>query len=348
MSAQRKRLLTGDRPTGLLHLGHLVGSLLNRVKLQESYTCYFLIADLHLLTTRPERQHVAEIDAVAREMILDYVAVGLNPQQSVFYIQSAVPEVCELQLYLSMLTTVPRLQRLPSLKDMKDAAGLTEMPFGLLGYPILQTADILLPRADIVPVGKDNESHVELSREIARRFNTLYDPVFPIPKVLIGDVPTLVGTDGSAKMSKSLNNAILISDDERTIKKRVMSMYTDPNRIRADIPGIVDGNPVFIYHDLFNANKREVATLKQRYRSGAVGDVEVKEQLATAIISYLAPIQERRSQLQQQKGYGESILYEGTQKMRSVAQETLQQVRKAMGLSGVWNRISRKGRSAHR
>ncbi|MBC7317109.1 MAG: tryptophan--tRNA ligase, partial [Chloroflexi bacterium] len=208
------------------------------------------------------------------------------------------------------------LQRVPSLKEMARAADLDEesLPFGLLGYPVLQAADILMPRAHLVPVGKDNEAHVEVTREIARRFNYLYGEVFPIPEVMVGEVPTLVGTDGQAKMSKSLGNAIFLSDDARTVEKKVFGMYTDPNRIRADIPGRVEGNPVFIYHDIFNPNKAEVEDLKERYRAGRVGDVEVKEKLARALNAFLDPLRERRAYYASQNGLVERILYEGTER----------------------------------
>ena len=211
----KKRILTGDRPTGKMHLGHYVGSLVNRVRLQDEYECFFIIADLHTLTTKPQKESIAEIYSNSREMVLDYLSVGIDPAKSVIYLQSAVHEVYELDLLFSMLVNVPRLSRMPSLKEMASTANLNEMPFGLLGYPVLQAADILMPRAHLVPVGKDNESHVEITREIARRFNSMYGEVFPIPDVLIGDVPTLVGTDGNAKMSKSLNNSIFLSDDKR-------------------------------------------------------------------------------------------------------------------------------------
>lgn len=345
---ERKRILTGDRPTGKLHLGHYVGSLANRVRLQQQdqYECFFLIADLHMLTTRPEKEHIEEIAVNAREMVLDYLAVGIDPAKAVIYLQSAVHEVYELNLFFEMLVTVPRLSRLPSLKDMARAADLTEMPFGLLGYPVLQAADILLPRAHLVPVGKDNEAHVEITREIARRFNRLYGEVFPIPEAMIGDVPTLVGTDGQAKMSKSLGNAIFLSDDAATVRKKVFSMYTDPNRIRADIPGRVEGNPVFIYHDIFNPNKAEVEDLKERYRTGRVGDVEVKEKLAIALNNFLDPIRERRAEYASRSGFVDEVIYDGTMRMREEARETLMLVKKAMGLTGVWNRISRKAEEA--
>ncbi len=344
----RKRILTGDRPTGKLHLGHYVGSLANRVRLQDEYNCFFIIADLHMLTTKPSKEDVLNIAGNAREMILDYLSCGVNPEKSTIYLQSAVHEVYEMNLIFENLVTVPRLQRLPSLKDMAKSANLNEMPLGLLGYPVLQAADILMPRANLVPVGKDNEAHVELTREIARRFNIMYSEVFPIPDVMIGDVPTLVGTDGDAKMSKSLNNAIYLSDDSKTVIKKVNGMYTDPNRIRADIPGNVEGNPVFIYHDVFNTNKAEIEDLKERYRTGKVGDVEVKQKLAAAVNGFLDPIRERRNEFENRSGFVDEVIYNGTITMREEARQTLSAMKKAMGLTGVWNSISRKAEKARK
>ncbi len=345
---ERKRILTGDRPTGRLHLGHYVGSLANRVRLQDEYECYFLVADLHMLTTRPEKQHIEAITENARQMVYDALACGIDPQKSVIYLQSAVHETYELNLFLEMLVSVPRLQRLPSLKDMARDAQLNEMPFGLLGYPVLQSADILLPRAHLVPVGKDNEAHVELTRELARRFNHLYGEVFPVPDVMVGDVPTLVGTDGKGKMSKSVGNAILLSDDERAVEKKVAGMYTDPKRVRADIPGTVEGNPVFMYHDVFNANVEEVDDLKERYRAGRVGDVEVKQKLAASLNAFLDPIRERRAAYEARTGFVDEVLYDGTVRMREQARDTLLAARKAMGLTGVWNKVSRKAEDARK
>ncbi|MBN2049857.1 MAG: tryptophan--tRNA ligase [Spirochaetales bacterium] len=345
---ERKRILTGDRPTGKLHLGHYVGSLANRVRLQDSYECFFILADLHTLTTKPEKQDIDTIADNAREMVLDYLACGIDPAKSVIYLQSAIHEVYEMNLIFEMLVTVPRLQRVPSLKDMARSAHLSEMPFGLLGYPVLQAADILMPRAHLVPVGKDNESHVELTREIAKRFNNLYGEVFPIPEVLVGEVPTLVGTDGNAKMSKSLGNTIYLSDDAKTVDKKVRGMYTDPKRIRADIPGTVEGNPVFIYHDIFNPDKEEVADLKDRYTRGAVGDVEVKEKLALAINTFLEPLRGRRREFAERKGFVDQVIYDGTMRMREEARETVTAMKKAMGLQSIWNRISRKAEEARK
>jgi len=326
----RKRVLTGDRPTGQLHLGHYVGSLQNRLRLQDSHECFFIIADLHTLTTRPEKDYIRQVGEFVRELVLDYLAVGIDPERSVIFVQSGVPETFELNLILGMLITVPRLERLPSLKDMARDANLEALPFGLLGYPVLQAADILLPRATLVPVGKDNEAHVEVSREIARRFNRLYGEVFPIPEALIGEVPTLIGTDGQAKMSKSLNNAIFLADDPSSVEAKVMRMYTDPKRVSADIPGTVEGNPVFAYHDAFNPDKAEVAELKERYRKGKVGDVEVKRKLIQALNQFLAPIRERRAQFS--RSTVEQLIVEGTRRARREAQETMSLVREAMGL----------------
>ena len=339
---ERKRILTGDRPTGKLHLGHHVGSIQNRVRLQQEYECFFIIADLHMLTTKNRVEDIAEIDKNARVMVLDQLAAGIDPEISTFYLQSGIPEINEMYTLFQSLVTVARLERVPSLKDMAKAANI-EMPLALLGYPVLQAADILCVRGNLVPVGKDNLAHVEVTREIARRFNHYYGDVFPEPEPLVqeGDEATLIGTDGQAKMSKSLNNAIFLSDDVKTVEKKVRSMYTDPNRTSADVPGRVEGNPVFIYHDTFNPNKAEVDDLKDRYRLGKVGDVEVKDKLTIAINNFLDPMRERREKYDQ-TGYVEDIIYQGTLKTREEVRETLFAMKKAMGLTGVSNRIRRK------
>ncbi len=333
MGEARKRVLTGDRPTGRLHLGHWVGSIQNRVRLQREMECFFIIADLHTLTTKPEKEHLAQVPGNIREMVLDYLALGIDPEISTIFVQSAVPETSELNLLLEMLVTLPRLERLPTIKDMAQAAGLDVLPFGLVGYPVLQAADILLPRAHVVPVGRDNLSHVEITREIARRFNYLYGEVFPEPDPLLSSDTVLPGIDGQTKMSKSLGNAILLSDDEKTVNAQVMKMFTDPKRVRADVPGTVEGNPVFIYHDLFNPDVAEVDDLKARYRQGAVGDVEVKRKLARALNAFLDPIRERRAELASREGMIDDILHTGNARMRAVARETMGAVREAMGLT---------------
>jgi tryptophanyl-tRNA synthetase len=330
---KRKRILTGDRPTGKLHLGHYVGTLANRVRLQKDYDVFLLIADYHMLTTRSEKQFIADVGSNTKELILDYLSVGIDPEQTTIYVQSLVPEVAEIFLLFSMLVTVPRLQRVPTLKEVMNDLHIENPSAGLLIYPVLQAADILIVRADLVPVGKDQESHIEVCREIARRFNQIYDKVFPEPEALIGDVATLVGTDGKAKMSKSLNNAIFLSDDAETVSRKVKKMYTDPTRLRATDPGHVEGNPVFTYHDAFNTNTEEVDDLKSRYRQGRVGDVEVKKRLITAVNTFLEPIRQRRQYYQQQPKLVEDIIHNGTRLVTKEATETIRLMREAMGMT---------------
>jgi tryptophanyl-tRNA synthetase len=327
------RLLTGDRPTGRLHLGHYVGSLANRVRLQHEYESFFIIADLHTLTTRPEPQFIRKIPTYINDMLLDYLSVGIDPNISTIFLQSAVPETYQLNLLFEMLVTVPRLERMPTLKDMARDANMDSMPFGLLGYPVLQAVDILLPRAQAVPVGRDNQSHVELAREMARRFNNLYGDLFPEPQPIIGDIPLLVGTDGGSKMSKSLDNAIYLSDDIQTVRQKVMNMYTDPKRLHATDPGTVEGNPVFIYHDAFNPSAAEVDDLKERYRQGRVGDVEVKQKLAAAINNFLDPIREKRAYFHAHPTFPRQVLADGIRRMQAEAKETMGLVREKTGLS---------------
>lgn len=333
LTQSKLRLLTGDRPTGRLHLGHYVGSLANRVRLQHQYESFFIIADLHTLTTKPEPESIKEIPTFIKETVLDYLAVGIDPDVSTIFVQSAIPETYQMNLLFEMLVTVPRLERMPTLKDMARDAHMDSMPFGLLGYPVLQAVDILLPRANVVPVGRDNQSHVELAREMARRFNNLYGEVFPEPEPIIGDVPLLIGTDGQSKMSKSVGNAIYLSDDAETVKEKVMNMYTDPKRLRATDPGTVEGNPVFIYHDAFNPSKAEVDDLKERYRVGKVGDVEVKEKLARAINNFLDPIREKRAYFLSRPLIPNDVLANGIQRMQAEAKETMNLVREKTGLS---------------
>lgn len=347
MSEEHKKvILTGDRPTGLLHLGHYVGSITNRVAYQGKYTCYFFVADLHMLTTKPDKEAILQIREHTREMVLDYLACGIDPANVTMYLQSAVPAIYELNLIFEMLISINRLTGLPSIKEMARNAHIDpeSVPFGLVGYPVLMSADILMPKANLVPVGRDNEAHVELARDIARRFNQSYGDVFPLPDFLPTEVPSLIGTDGKGKMSKSAGNAIYLSDDEKTVNKKVSAMYTDPQRVHAHTPGRVEGNPVFIYHDIFNPQKDEVADLKARYQEGTVGDVEVKQKLAAALNVFLEPIRARRVEFAQDKGLVEQILYEGTLKMIDIGNDTVNEMRSAMGLRGAWNKISRMAR----
>ncbi len=301
--------------------------------LQDEYDEIFILADSHTLTTRPQKKDIEELELNIREMVLDYLAVGIDPQKSTIYVQSAIPQTFELAVILGMLVSVPRLERIPTLKEMAQAANLDVMSFGLLGYPVLMAADILLPRAHLVPVGKDNQAHVEVTRELARRFNQLYGEVFPVPDLLLGEVPILVGTDGQAKMSKSMDNAIFLSDDAQTVERKVMGMFTDPNRISADTPGRVEGNPVFIYHDAFNLNAEEVKDLKTRYLEGKVGDVEVKRKLIRVVEEILAPIREKRVEFAAEPYVVEEIIAAGNARMKIEAGETMRLVRAAMGFT---------------
>jgi tryptophanyl-tRNA synthetase len=327
----RKRILTGDRPTAKsFHLGNYYGTLANRVKLQDEYESFFLIADYHMLTTT-----LTDLDEVGRnirELVIDYLAVGIDPTKTTIYLQSLIPEVTELFLIFSMLVTVPRAQRIPTLKDKMREHDIAQPSYGLLGYPILQAADILMVKGDLVPVGRDQESHVELTREIARRFNELYGPVFPVPESLIPEGGMLPGIDGAGKMGKSLGNAIFLTDDTKTVEKKVMGMYTDPNRVSATTPGRVEGNPVFAFHDAFNTNRGEVDDFKRRYREGKVGDVEVKRSLVVAIESFLAPIRERRARYAADPAAVDRIIREGSERARDEARRTLHEVRAAMHL----------------
>lgn len=328
----KKRILTGDRPTGKPHLGHWVGSFQNRVKLQDAYEMFIIIADLHVLTTRTQLEQLAQTKGHIKEMLLGYLSVGLDSEKVTFYIQSQIPEVTELFTIFANLVTVPRAQRIPTLKDVMRDLHISEPSVGLLSYPILQAADILMVNANLVPVGKDQESHLELTREIARSFNRLYGETLNEPEALIGDVPSLPGTDGQAKMSKSIGNVINLSDDAKTVEKQVMGMYTDPTRLHPTDPGHVEGNPVFVYHDIFNPDKNEVQELKSRYEKGQVGDIEVKQKLVKAINDFLDPIRERRQMYEQDEDRLTEILIDGTKKARAEAQKTLELVRSAMRL----------------
>jgi len=324
-------LVTGDRPTGKLHIGHLVGSLENRVKFQDDYDCFFLVADLHMLTTHYDK--VKEVERNTLEMVMDWLAVGMDPERSTFYVQSQIPYITELYAMLAMICGVPRAERIPTLKEKIQDMGVGEnYSVGLLGYPVLMAADILMFKATKVPVGEDQLSHIELTRELARRFNFLYGDFFAEPDPVISETSRLVGTDGNRKMSKSLDNCIYLSDDAKEVETRVRSMYTDPKRIRADIPGTVEGNPVFIYHDAFNTNTDEIEDLKERYRTGNVGDVEVKKKLARAINEMLEPIRERRRIYESRPDDVRDILREGTKRAYEIAHKNMDEIITHMGL----------------
>ncbi|MDP6426027.1 MAG: tryptophan--tRNA ligase [SAR202 cluster bacterium] len=328
---RKKRILTGIRPTGELHLGHYIGALQNWVKLQDDYNCYFLIADYQALG-----DHFHDIELIRDSVLkvtLDWLAVGLDPEKSSFVVQSYVPEFAELSMLLSFITPLGMLERNPTLKTELDALPVDRRSVGFYNYPMSQVADILLPRAHLVPVGEDQAPHIEMTREIARKFNRMFSPVFPEPETLVGNVGRLIGTDGKSKMSKSRGNVIMLSDDENTVNKKVNSMYTDPNRIRADIPGKVEGNPLFQYHDAFNTDSAQVDEFKQRYRKGSIGDVEIKVALASSINKFLNPIREKRKELESNMSVVEDSLLSGIERTRSIASDTIEQVKEAMKIS---------------
>ncbi len=326
------------RPTGRLHLGHLVGALHNWERLQSVYDCFYFVADWHALTS-----HYADTGDIvenALDNVADWIGAGLDPEKSVFFVQSMVPEHAELYLLLQMVTPIPWLERVPTYKEqMEQLAEKDLSSIGFLGYPLLQTADVVIYGAHWVPVGEDQVPHLELSREVVRRFNNFYFPVpegtpprgLVEPQALLTPVPRLPGLD-NRKMSKSYQNTIDLSDDADTVKAKVRQMYTDPKRVRADIPGTVEGNPVFTYHDAFNPNLGEVEDLKARYRAGKVGDVEVKTKLASAVNAMLDPIRERRAAALARPGYLREVLVEGSKRARLVALETMDQVRGAIRL----------------
>jgi tryptophanyl-tRNA synthetase len=324
-----KRILTGDRPTGPLHLGHYTGSLANRVRLQDEYDTLILIADVQALTDNfedPER-----VASNVREVTLDYLAVGLDPARVTIIIQSMVPEIAELTIFYMNLVTLARLERNPTVKsEMKQKGFESNVPVGFLAYPISQAADITTFNAHLVPVGEDQLPMIEQTREIVRKFNDLYGPTIVEPEAMVSRFGRLPGTDGQAKMSKSLGNVINLSDDAKLVEQQVMRMYTDPTRLRATDPGHVEGNPVFTYHDAFNPDTDEVSELKERYREGRVGDVEVKRKLARALNAFLDPIRERRQTYHQQPDVINDILQQGTRRGRELAGKTMAAVRTAM------------------
>jgi tryptophanyl-tRNA synthetase len=322
------------RPTGLLHIGHLVGALGNWVPLQDKYDCFYFVADWHALTS--EFADTSRLTANAYENVADWIGAGLDPEKSTFFIQSLVPEHAELYLLLSMVVPVPWLERVPTYKEQQENLKDKDLSsIGFLGYPLLQTADVAMYDAKFVPVGEDQVAHLELGREAIRRFNNVFGggrDVLAEPQPMLTTFGRLPGLDGDKKMSKSLGNTIHISDSPEEVQKRVRQMYTDPKRVRADIPGTVEGNPVFIYHDAFNPDTAEVDDLKERYRAGKVGDVEVKTKLAKAINAYLQPIRDRRAAAMARPGYLRDVMFEGSKKARAVAVETIERVRDAVKL----------------
>lgn len=335
--SEKKRILTGDRPTGKLHIGHYVGSLANRVKLQDEYETYILIADVQALTDNYERPEI--LKANIREIALDYLAVGLDPAQSAFVIQSQIPEIADLTVFYLNLVTVARLHRNPTVKTEVQQKGMgDEIPAGFLCYPVSQAADITAFAAHLVPVGDDQKPMIEQTREIATKFNRLYGETLTLPEGLYTEHGRLPGTDGGAKMSKSIGNTIYLSDDEASVTKKVMGMYTDPNRLTGREPGNVEDNPVFKYHDIFNPDKERVAELKELYSRGGenekgkplLGDVQVKRELAEALNAFLEPIRTRRAEFERDDSYVWDVLREGTKRGKERAAQTLDAVKSAM------------------
>lgn len=316
------------RPTGKLHLGHLVGALRNWASLQKDYECFYFVADWHALTS--EYADTTGLVGYALDNVVDWLAAGIDPEESTVFVQSLVPEHAELNLLLSMVVPIPWLERVPTYKEQREQLAEKDLStLGFLGYPLLQTADVVIYDAKYVPVGEDQVPHLELAREVVRRFHNFYGEVFVEPQPLLTHFPRLPGID-NRKMSKSYQNAIDISDDEETVRKKVMRMFTDPKRTRADIPGTVEGNPVFTYHDAFNRDKAEVEDLKKRYREGRVGDVEVKQKLARALNEALEPLRERRKELLARPERIREILFDGSARARRIAGETMSRVRDAM------------------
>jgi tryptophanyl-tRNA synthetase len=327
MSEGKKRILTGDRPTGSLHLGHYVGSLANRVKLQEEYESYIIIADVQALTTHWEKDENLKRDVF--QITSDYLAAGLNPELSTIFIQSMIPEIHELTMYYSMFTSVNVLRHNPTVKSEAAQHGFKDMTYGFLGYPVSQAADISIFKAHLVPVGEDQIPHIELARKIVRRFNDLYKPVLIEPEVLVGEVPRLVGLDGKAKMSKSLNNAIFLADTPEEVWQKIRNAVTDPARIHKTDPGHPEVCTIYEYQRVFNP--QEVAEIENDCRQGHIGCVNCKKKLSEKINQLLEPMRERREKYNNESI--REILVEGTKKAHRTALDTMEEVREAMGIN---------------
>jgi len=328
----KDRVLTGDRPTGRLHLGHYLGSLKNRVKLQDEYQTFVLIADIQALTDYYDRTEI--ISKSVFELMKDYLAVGIDLNKTTICLQSMLPAIHELTVLYMNMVTLAQIQRNPTVKEeLKNKAFKQSPPLGFVCYPVSQAADITAFGARFVPVGEDQLPIIELAREVVKRFNRLYknSPLIE-PTAILGEAKRLPGIDGQAKMSKSLNNAIYLSDSQQELKEKIKKMYTDPNRIHANVPGKVSGNPVFIYHNAFNSDKAEVKDLKTRYQTGKVSDTEVKEKLFKAMDNFLAPIREKRQSYDGQEKELLEILIAGTKKADEITKQTLNSVKESMGL----------------
>jgi tryptophanyl-tRNA synthetase len=324
----RKRILTGDRPTGKLHLGHYVGSLQNRVALQKDYDTFIIIADVQALTTNFDKPEKLKDDVI--NVALDNFAVGVDPNISTFFIQSLIPEIAELTTFYSMFVTVNSLRHNPTIKSEIQQYGYNDIMYGFLGYPVSQAADITFCKADLVPVGEDQIPHIELTRRIVRRFNELYKPVLVEPEVMVSKISRLVGLDGNSKMGKSLNNGIYLSDDAETLKQKIRAAVTDPARVRLTDKGNPDICTVFKYHNAFNES--EVCNINESCRNASIGCSACKGSLNNALNSMLDPIRQKRAYYEQRQEQVQEILMTGTDKVRSVAKEVMLEVREAMSI----------------
>ena len=337
MKNKKPRLLTGDRPTGRLHVGHYAGSIANRLKLQEEgkYESFVFIADTQALTDNFDNP--SKVKESVKELMLDYLACGLDPNKTTLFIQSGIPELTELTMYYLNLVTLARLERNPTVKtEIKERGFGSNIPVGFLTYPVSQASDITAFEAKVVPCGEDQQPLVEQCREIVRSFNRIYGEVLVEPKEILSSKKNerrLVGTDGNAKMSKSLNNCIYLSDSPEEIKKKVMSMYTDPNHIRVEDKGDTKNNPVFIYLDVFGKDKEKIAQMKEHYERGGLGDVVCKKYLNEVMQEFIKPIREKREQLEKDFSKVEEVFKNGSVRAKEVAQSTLEKVRKAMQLN---------------
>lgn len=323
--SKKKRILSGMRPTGKLHLGHLVGALENWVKLQNEYQNFHLIADYHALTTDLDSSNIYQYSI---DMLIDWLAAGLDPEKSPMFRQSQIKEHCELHLIFSMLITSARLERNPTLKDQIRDLNIENVTYGHLGYPVLQAADILLYKGEYVPVGEDQVPHIEITREIARRFNQQYGNLFPEPEPLLTKFARLPGLDGNQKMSKSAGNTILMSDDSQTIKNKLRGAVTDPQKIRKGDPGRPEICLVYTYHQKFYPE--ETQNIEEGCRSGALGCVECKLKCSEKIISYLSPIQEKRKYFENNPDIVLDILRDGELKAHQIATQTMSEVHSLM------------------
>lgn len=329
----KKKILTGDRPSGKLHLGHFVGSLKNRVELQSIYDQFIIIADLQALTDKADRKDILTENII--DIVIDYLAVGIKPEETTIFLQSAIPPLAELSIYFLNLVTVSRLMRNPTVKNEIRQKNFEEsIPAGFLTYPISQAADILLFKPDLIPVGEDQLPMIEQTNEIVRTFNRTYKTkIFKEVEALVPKIGRLIGIDGKEKMSKSLNNGIFLSDTKKIIQEKVMQMYTDPNHIHIYQPGKVEGNVVFMYLDIFDPSKEEINNLKEMYSQGGLGDVTIKKRLISVLTDFLSPFQETYSYYENRRNEIRSIIYEGTKKANLFAENTIKEVKDVMGIN---------------